>query len=167
MFFMFLIHQKTKQPNNYNPIFPWEKSIISVNFPIPPILAASAPSVIFDSFVEAIVVFLSKELAQLLGLQLLRDITQGFSQGILVVRTEGQGCGELVTLPGWEGGPQENQLLCRMKYRGYHVKQPNKKLEKPCITKGQYLSISILGLIFSCNKVLMVDPEITPCIGLK
>ena len=28
-----------------------------------------------------------------------------------------------------------------------------KQLEKPCITKGQFL-----GLIFPCNKVIMVDP---------
>ena len=37
-----------------------------------------------------------------------------------------------------------------------------KKLEKPCITKGQYLSI-FRGPIFPCNKVLMVDPENKKC----
>ena len=35
-----------------------------------------------------------------------------------------------------------------------------KKLEKPCIIKGQYLSI--FRVDFSCNKVLMVDPEVHP-----
>ena len=34
-----------------------------------------------------------------------------------------------------------------------------KKLEKPCITKGEYLSI-FGGPIFPCNKVIMVDPQI-------
>ena len=34
-----------------------------------------------------------------------------------------------------------------------------KKLEKPCITMGQY-TCQFLGLIFSCNKVILVDPAI-------
>ena len=38
-----------------------------------------------------------------------------------------------------------------------HLKQPL-KLEKPCITKG-LATCHFLGLIFPCNKVLMVDPD--------
>ena len=45
-------------------------------------------------------------------------------------------------------------------YRGFAIitwKNP-KILEKPCITKG-LATCQFLGLIFSCNKVIMVDPE--------
>ena len=37
----------------------------------------------------------------------------------------------------------------------------SKKLEKPCITQG-LATCQFVGLILSCNKVIMVDPVFTP-----